>query len=139
MANSDIRPGGYKFLDPEDGGEKKKKITGHAVGPYRVLENAERTFVIQRWEKVEHVNSDRVTRVPPAPNMPPRGPYQAISDEVTAKTRERDAWLFEKILGDRFSPEGPCNFIFSGMAHTSLHENLVSIYPKKPLQNISLL
>ena len=109
-ANNDIGPGDYVFLDPEDGGKKKKKLGGHAVGPYRVLENAIRTFVIQRGEEVERVNSDRVTRAPPPPDAPPRDPLAATTHDMVEKNCKGTAWLFEKILGHRVSPEGPLQF-----------------------------
>ena len=52
-------------------GKVHGKLGPIAEGPYRVFLNDKRTFVIQRGEVVERVNSDRVTYAPPPENAPP--------------------------------------------------------------------
>jgi len=42
-ANKHIRPGDYVFVDPSDGTTKGTKLGNHALGPFRVLKNDERT------------------------------------------------------------------------------------------------
>ena len=61
IANQHIRPGQYVYLDPRDGTKTDGKLGIVAEGPYKVLLNDRRTFVIQRGEVVERVNSDRIT------------------------------------------------------------------------------
>ena len=64
-ANCNIRFCEYVYLDPMNGTTKGTKLGNHALGPYRVIANDRRTFVIQRDDGVERVSSDRVTYARP--------------------------------------------------------------------------
>ena len=87
-ANLDIRAGDYVFIDPSDGTTKGTKLGNHALGPYRVLRNDRRTFVIQRDSEVERINSDRVTYAPPPKNAPPPEPFAATPAHLAEKNVE---------------------------------------------------
>ena len=76
-SNRNIRAGQYVYLDPTDGTTKGIKPGNHALGPYRVITNDKRTFVIQRGEQLERVNADRVAYAPPPLNAPPSEPLEA--------------------------------------------------------------
>lgn len=56
--------GDFIYLNSE-GGKRNGNLGGHALGPYYVLDSTSRTFLIQRDELVERVNSYRVTKAPP--------------------------------------------------------------------------
>lgn len=74
-----------------------------------MLENSNRTCVIQRGDDVEGV-SDRVTHAPPQSGVPPSDPYQATHSDLADKTTDGKVWFFGKILENRFSPDGPLQF-----------------------------
>lgn len=105
-ANNKLQPGHYVFLDPDYGYKKKKKLGGHAEGPYRVLENAIRTFIIQRGADMERVNSDRVTRATAPIAAEPVHREDAAPEELQEKNIEGRAWLVRKILGHRVASNG---------------------------------
>lgn len=110
VVNSPIRPGDYVFLDPEDGGKTKKNLRGHAVGFYRILENAYLPLSSRegtRW------NASTVTGSPALYLISTPHEwilYQPVPSVMTSKTTYGKAWLFENILGHRVSPKGPLQF-----------------------------
>ena len=75
----------YIYLDPRDGEKVHEKLGPIAEGPYRVLLNDKRTFVIQRREVVERVNSDRVTYAPPPENAPPILRFETSTTHILEK------------------------------------------------------
>lgn len=64
-----IHDGDYVYLGLANGSRAKTpKLQPLGFGPYRVLKNDTRTFVIDRDGKVERLNASRVTRSPPPPS-----------------------------------------------------------------------
>lgn len=58
--NVKIKVGDYVWLEVKNGTEKNK-LGVHTHGSFPDLEHTTRTFVIQRWDMVKRVNSDRVS------------------------------------------------------------------------------
>ena len=110
-ANRNIRPGEYVYLDPTDGTTKGTKLGNHALGPYRVLANDRRTFVIQRGDEVERVNSDRITYAPPPPEVPPPEPLEATPEDLAEKSTEGRTYLFDRIKDHRILDDGKTEFL----------------------------
>ena len=110
-ANCNIRQGEYVYLDPTDGTTKGTKLGNHPLGPYRVLANDRRTFFIQRGDKVERVNSDRITYAPPPPEVPPREPLEATPEDLAEKSTEGRAYLFDRIKDHRILDDGKTEFL----------------------------
>jgi len=105
-ANLDIRAGDYVFIDPSDGTTKGTKLGNHALGPYRVLRNDRRTFVIQRDSEVERINSDRVTYAPPPENGPPPEPFAATPAHLAEKNVEGPTFVVDRIVAHRVADDG---------------------------------
>ena len=111
-ANRHIRPGQYIYLDPRDGVKATPGKLGHiAVGPYRVLVNDGRTFVIQRGEVVERVNSDRVTYSPPPPDAPPLPPFAATTADVLEKNIEGQTYVVDALIDHGYDDHGVLQFL----------------------------
>ena len=111
-ANRHIRPGQYIYLDPRDGVKATPGKLGHiAVGPYRVLVNDGRTFVIQRGEVVERVNSDRVTYSPPPPDAPPLPPFAATTTDVLEKNIEGQTYVVDALIDYGYDDHGVLQFL----------------------------
>ena len=110
-ANRNIRPSDYVYLDPTDGTKKSTKLGNHAFGPYRVLPNDCRTFVIQCDDEVERVNSDRVTYVPPPPDVPPSEPLETKPEGLAEKNTECLTYLFDQIKDHRIRDDGKTEFL----------------------------
>ena len=110
-ANRNIRPGDYVYLDPTDGTTKGMKLGSHAFGPYRVLANDRRTFVIQRDDEVERVNSDHVTYAPLPPDVPPPEPLEATPEDLADKNTEGPTYLFDQIKDHRIRDDGKTEFL----------------------------
>ena len=83
----------------------------HAFGPYRVLANDRRTFVIQRDDEVERVNSDRVAYAPPTPDVPPPEPLEATPEDLAEKNTEGPTYLFDQIKDHRIRDDGKTEFL----------------------------
>ena len=110
-SNRNIRAGQYVYLDPTDGTTKGVKLVNHALGPYRVITNDKRTFVIQRGEQVKRVNADQVTYAPPPLNAPPPEPLEATEQDVRDKKLEGRTYVFDKILKHRVNKDGSLDFL----------------------------
>ena len=108
-ANRNIRPGEYVYLDPTDGTTKCTKLGNHALGPYRVLANDRRTFVIQRGDEVERANSDRIPYASPPPEVLPPEPIEATPEDLAEKSTERRTYLFDRIKDNRILDDGKRN------------------------------
>ena len=135
-ANRYIKPGQYIYLDPQDGQKTAGKLGHVAVGPYRVLLNDGRTFVIQRGDVVERVNSDRVTYSPPPPDAPAPLPFAANTADIVAKNIDGRTYLVDKLLDHGFDADGRLQFLVkwsgydepSWQPRTDIPEELISRY-----------
>ena len=74
-----------------------------------MLKNDRRTFVIQRGDEVERVNSDRVSYAPPPDNVPPPEPFAATPDDVD-KNREGPTYVVDRIVAHRVADDGSLEF-----------------------------
>ena len=110
VANRHITPGQFVYLDPRDGEKVHGKLGPIAEGPYRVLLNDRRTFVIQRGDVVERVNSDRITYAPPPPDTPPIHPFAASTQDVLAKSVEGQTYVVDRLIGHRLADDGSLHF-----------------------------
>lgn len=97
-------------MDPDGGAKKKKTLGGHAEGPYRVIENAIGTFVIQIRADVERVNSHRVTRSPAPNNENPLHREDVAPYDLQEKNVEGRVWIIRKIVGLRVATDGQLEF-----------------------------
>ena len=135
-ANRHIKPGQYVYLDPQDGQKTAGKLGHIAVGPYRVLLNDGRTFVIQRGDVVERVNSDRVTYSPPPPDAPTPLPFAANTADIIAKNIDGRTYLVDKLLDHGYDADGRLQFLVkwsgydqpSWQPRTDIPEELISRY-----------
>ena len=59
-----IREGDYVYIDPTDGMSKTGKLESPELGPFRVLKNNGRMFVILRHGNVERIMAGRITYEP---------------------------------------------------------------------------
>ena len=110
VSNRNIRAGEYVFIDPTDGTTKGTKLGNHALGPFRVLRNDVRTFVIQRGDVVERVNSDRVAYAPTPANAPPPEPCDATEADLD-KNRDGPAYVVDDLLNHRVNDDGTLDFL----------------------------
>ena len=78
----------------------------NAFGPYRVLASDSRTFVVQRDDEVERVNSDRVTYAPPPPDVPPPELLEATLEDLVENNTEGPTYLFDQIKDHRIRDDG---------------------------------
>ena len=106
IANQHIRPGQYVYLDPRDGTKTDGKLGIVAEGLYKVLLNDRRTFVIQRGEVVERVNSDRITYSPPPPNVPSPKPFEATTADILEKNIDGTTYVVDALLKHGFDDNG---------------------------------
>ena len=135
-ANRNIRLGDYVYLDPTDGTTKGTKLGNHAFGPYRVLANDRRTFVIQRDYEEERVNSDRVTYAPPPPDVSPPEPLEATPEDLAEKNTEGPTYLFDQIKDHRIRDDGKTEFLVKGYGYCqptgqprrNLPEEAIAVY-----------
>ena len=105
------RTGGWVFLDPNDGAHKRPKLQHAVEGPYKVLEAAPRTVVIQRGAFVERVGTDRVTPAPaPESDAPMIYPEAATAQDMAEKNAEGETWLVESIDDHRKKQRGKLEF-----------------------------
>jgi len=74
-----------------------------------VLKNDERTFVIQRDEVVERVNSDRVTYAPSPPEAPPPEPHAATEADLD-KNVEGPTYVVDQVRAHRVARTGSLEF-----------------------------
>ena len=111
VSNRHIQAGQYIYLDPRDGEKVDGKLGPIAEGPYRVLLNDKRTFVIQRGEVVERVNSDRVTYAPPPENAPRRLRFEASTADILSKNIDGRTYLVEKLLEHNIEDDGGMHFL----------------------------
>lgn len=116
--NQENRPGGFMFIDSEDG-TGNDKLGGEAIGPFEVLGRDQRTFVIHSDTVVERDNSDRETRAPRT-HQTQKGVSEkniarldATSQDMARNETERKQWLVEDIYAHRMHPDGvvkiPCS------------------------------
>ena len=111
VSNRHIQAGQYIYLDPRDGEKIDGKLGPIAEGPYRVLLNDKRTFVIQRGEVVERVNSDRVTYAPPPENAPRRLRFEASTADILSKNIDGRTYLVERLLEHNIEDNGDMHFL----------------------------
>ena len=136
IANRHIQPGQYVYLDPRDGSKADGKLGAVAEGPYRVLLNDKRTFVIQRGEVVERVNSDRVTYSPPPPNVPPPKPFEATTADILEKNIDGQTFVVDELLEHSVDEDGTLQFLVKWAGYdeptwqprSDIPEELVSRY-----------
>ena len=110
-ANRNILAREYFYLDPTDGTTKSTKLGNHAQGPYRVLSNDRKTFVIQRDDEVERVNSDCITYASPPPELPPPEPLEATAEDLAEKNTEGPTFLFYLTQDHRTLSSGETEFL----------------------------
>ena len=89
---------------------KGKKLSNHAFGPYGVLANDHRTFVIQRDDEVERVNSNLVTYAPPPPDVTQPEPLEATPEDFEEKKTEGPTYPFDQINYHRICDDGKTEF-----------------------------
>ena len=111
VANRHIEAGQYVYLDPRDGEKVHGKLGPIAEGPYRVLLNDRRTFVIQRGHVVERVNSDRITYAPPPNDSPPMMRYAATTTDILEKTIDGRTYLVDRLLDHNIEANGRMTFL----------------------------
>ena len=136
IANQHIRPGQYVYLDPRDGTKTDGKLGIVAEGPYKVLLNDRRTFVIQRGEVVERVNSDRITYSPPPPNVPSPKPFEATTADILEKNIDGTTYVVDALLKHGFDDNGTLQFLVKWVGYdtptwqprSDIPEELISRY-----------
>ena len=136
VSNRNILAGQYIYLDPRDGEKVHGKLGPIAEGPYRVLLNDKRTFVIQRGEVVERVNSDRVTYAPPPENAPPILRFEASTADILEKNIDGQTYLVDKLLEHSIHDDGSMHFLVkwidypepSWQPRSDIPEELISRY-----------
>ena len=134
VSNRNILAGQYIYLDPRDGEKVHGKLGPIAEGPYRVLLNDKRTFVIQRGEVVERVNSDRVTYAPPPENAPPILRFEASTTDILEKNIDGQTYLVDKLLEHSIHDDGSMHFLVNGLTIQNQVGNHVPTYQR----NLSL-
>ena len=97
------------YIDPTDGMSKTGKLESPALGPFRVLKNHDRTFVIQRNDDVERINGDRIIYAPPPEDAPLRDAFAPTADNISTNT-EGPTYVVDRLLEHRVTPNGTLEF-----------------------------
>ena len=81
-----IRAGDYVYIDPRDGLTKKGKLQSQALGPFRITQKDERTYVIDRNGATERINADRETYAPHPENAPTKDENDTTTEHLEKNT-----------------------------------------------------
>lgn len=89
--------GDHVWLEVKDG-KGKNKLGAHTDATFDVLRRKTRTFLTQRGELVERVNSDRVVKEPASATADTRCELNATPEDLMNKRTDWREWLLEEIL-----------------------------------------
>ena len=112
-----IREGDYVYIDPTDGMSRTGKLESPALGPFCILKNHGRKFVIQRKDDVERINADRITYAPPPENASPPEAIAPTNNDIDKKT-DGPTNVVDRLLVHRIISDGILDFLGTWYGYT---------------------
>ena len=108
-----LKAGDAVYLDVEESGMKRSKLSHGVAGAFRVIkvDKDTNTVLIQRGDLVERVAMNRVVRAPAsAPVDSPDDRFQATTKDIDDKVTEGETWVMKRILDHRELDDGSLEF-----------------------------
>ena len=108
-----LQPTDKVYLDVEEGGVKRSKLSHGVGGAFRIIsiDKDTNTLVIQRGDVVERVSMNRVVRAPASAQLDETpDALQATSKDIAEKVTTGQTWVMKRILDHRELDDGSLEF-----------------------------